>query len=341
MPLRLISLSIPHHVTADVIARGEANGAEAIQVFPETGDGRATVHMLATGHSQQAILDGLQAELSLIEEWRITLLPVETTIPYPNAETDRVSGGSASEAEEPKVGGSGLTREEIYNAVWANAQADRNYVTFVVLSTVVAAFGMIDDNVAVVVGAMVIAPLLGPNLALGVGVALADDRLIGRAAATLGVGIAIAFCLGVLIGLALPGRTDAAELLARTEAGFDGIAIALASGAAASLSLVTGMSAALVGVMVAVALLPPTVASGIFAGAGEAGHAAGALLLLAINLVCVNLASQAVLLSRGVTPRRWYERRRARRAMRIGAAIWISLLVGLALLLWLRIPSLG
>ena len=131
-----------------------------------------------------------------------------------------------------------------------------------------------------------------------------------------------------------------AELLARTQIGFDGLAIALASGAAAAFSLVTGISSALVGVMVAVAFLPPTVAVCIFFGAGKHANALDAALLLAANVVCLNLAAQAVLLTRGVSPRRWYEKRRARRAMRIGGAIWLSLLAALALLLWLRTPPL-
>lgn len=339
MPLRLVTLSVPHEAVADLIARGEENGAQAIQVFSEAREGRATLQMLADSRTRQALLDALQSELALTEDWRITLVPVETTIPYPDAEDEDEDDEDAAE-EEPKVGRSGLTREEIYNAVWANTQVDRSYLTFVLLSSVVAAFGMIDDNVAVVVGAMVIAPLLGPNLALGVGVALADNRLMARAAAAIAAGVGLAFALGLVIGLALPERTGSAELLARTQVGFDGLAIALASGAAAALSLVTGISSALVGVMVAVALLPPTVAVGIFFGAGELANARDAALLLAANVVCLNLAAQAVLLTRGVSPRRWYEKRRARRAMRIGGAIWLSLLAALALLLWLRTPPL-
>lgn len=340
MTLRLITLSAPEDSCARLVAHAESHGAHAIQIYAEEEDGRRTLHMLADDTARQDLLDALQAELALRDDWRITLVPVETTIPYPDSKDDKTAD-EEPEKPEKKIGPGGLSREEIYNQVWANAQCSRTYLTFVVLSTIVAAFGMIADNVAVVVGAMVIAPLLGPNLAFSVGVALADNRLMGRAITTNAVGVLLAFALGTAIGIALPGRADSAELLSRTDVGFDGIAIALASGAAAALSLVTGISSALVGVMVAVALLPPTTAIGIFLGAGQMDHALGAALLLLANVVCVNLSAQAVLLSRGISPRRWYEKRKARRAMRINAAIWIALLLALLTLLWFRTPALG
>jgi len=99
------------------------------------------------------------------------------------------------------------------------------------------------------------------------------------------------------------GTLDSVELLARTSVGLDGVLLALASGLAAALSLTTGLSSVLVGVMVAVALLPPTATAGIMLGAGNFELATGALLLLAVNVVCVNIAAKLVFLFRGVRPR--------------------------------------
>jgi len=264
-------------------------------------------------------------------EISITLLPVETSIPFPEEDAE------AREERSRKSGS--VSREEIYNTVWQNAQVDRNYLVFVLLSTVVAALGMIADNVAVVVGAMVIAPLLGPNLALAVGVALGDEKLIGRAIVTNCVGVALALALSFAIGQVWPVNLDSDELLSRSAVGFDGMAIALASGAAAALSLVSGVSSALVGVMVAVALLPPTAAIGLFLGAGQTHLALGALMLLSVNVVCVNLAAQVVMVSRGVTPRTWFEKKKARRSSLVNGVIWLGLLVTLgALMWWWRVP---
>ena len=328
--MRQIIVSAPESEQEHIVRRAERLGAIDIRVHAELQEkDRISVHILAEKPSRQELLDGLQSVLNGVEDWRITLSPVETTIPFvedetPDKEVRRTSGGQ--------------TREEIYNAVDQNAKLDANYLIFVVLSTVVAALGMLTDSVAVVVGAMVIAPLLGPNLALAVGVAMGDGKLIGRALVTNIAGVLLALGLSLIIGLLWPINLESAELISRSTVGFDGMAIALASGAAAALSLVTGVSSALVGVMVAVALLPPTAAIGIFLGVGQTQLALGALLLLGVNVVCINLSAQVVMLWRGITPRTFFEKRKARRASLINGVIWLGLLLALGTLLWVRTP---
>ena len=161
---------------------------------------------------------------------------------------------------------------------------------------------MIEDSAAVVIGAMVIAPLLGPNLALALGTALGDTGLMSRALRGMLVGLALSIAIGALIGLFAPVLNPGPELAARTEVRLDSVALALASGAAGVLSLTNGIASALVGVMVAVALLPPGVTLGLMLGSGRFQDALGAGLLLAVNIVCVNLSAKLVLLARGVRP---------------------------------------
>jgi len=112
------------------------------------------------------------------------------------------------------------------------------------------------------------------------------------------------------------------------------MAIALASGAPAALSLVTGVSSALVGVMVAVALLPPTAAIGLLLGACEVPLAMGAFLLLPVNVVSVNLSAQTVLFWRGVRPRTVYEEKEARIGRVVAGVFWVGALIALAALMW-------
>lgn len=102
--------------------------------------------------------------------------------------------------------------------------------------------------------------------------------------------------MSVGIGIIWPFNITSPEIASRTVVGLDSVALALASGAAAALSLTTGLSSVLVGVMVAVALLPPAVALGLMLGHGHFDLAVGAGLLLAVNLVCVNLSSKVVFL---------------------------------------------
>jgi uncharacterized membrane protein len=118
--------------------------------------------------------------------------------------------------------------------------------------------------------------------------------------------------------------------------GLAGIALALASGAAAVLSLVTGLSSALVGVMVAVALLPPAATLGMMLGSGQYSHAAGAGLLLAVNVVCINLAAKLMFRFRGVRPRTWLEQGKARQSLLISTLFWLTSLGLLVIAIYLR-----
>ena len=332
----MITISAPDSTVPSLLKKTEELGVSGVRTFKETqAEDRTTLQMLSAGENRQDVVDAMQSVLASQNDWRLTILPVETTIPLPREEEEAVE--KAEKDLKRKIGG--RTREEIWNDVWEQAQTDQTYLVFVVLSTIVAALGLVQDNVAVVVGAMVIAPLLGPNLAFAVGVALGDRGLILRALKTNVFGLGIAFAFSVLIGLIWPLNMDSAELMGRADVNFGGMAIALASGAAAALSLVTGVSAALVGVMVAVALLPPTAAIGLFLGAGEMSLAMGALLLLAVNIVSVNLSAQTVLFWRGVRPRTFYEEKEARVGRAVAGVFWVVTLIALAALMWWRTSS--
>ncbi|NNE88777.1 MAG: TIGR00341 family protein [Silicimonas sp.] len=333
----MITVSAPDSTIPNLIENVEDLGASGIRMFQETQrSDRTTMQMLVGPDNRQALIDCIQSALSDQSDWRITILPIETTIPLPSDEEE--AQAREKEAAEKSIGG--MTREEIWNTVWRQARLDETYIAFVILSTIVAALGMLTDSLAVVVGAMVIAPLLGPNLAFAVGVALGDGKMIGRAMITNFVGIALAFGLSVLIGyLWEMGDEIPSELMARSDVRFDGLVIAVASGAAAALSLVTGVSSALVGVMVAVALLPPTSAVGIFLATGHTDHALGALLLLGVNIVSVNIAAHSVLLWRGVRPRTFFENKKAARGRVISGVIWVGLLLLLIALMVVRSKS--
>lgn len=111
--------------------------------------------------------------------------------------------------------------------------------------------------------------------------------------------------------------------------------MALASGCAGALAFTTGVSTTLIGVMVAVALLPPLVTFGLLLGGGHLVLAMGALSLFLVNLICVNLAGVTTFLVQGIHPATWWEKDQAEKATRIAIVLWIALLaalVGLILL---------
>ncbi|HCR94425.1 MAG TPA: TIGR00341 family protein, partial [Oceanicaulis sp.] len=223
-------------------------------------------------------------------------------------------------------------REEMYQDIAKGAEINSDFLMLTALSTVVVVFGLSADNVAAVIGAMVIAPLLGPILAFSFGSALGDLALMLKAAKTAVTGLALGLALSFVVGLIYEPNLFSDELMSRTVVGPDSAALALAAGAAAALSIATGLPAALVGVMVAVALLPPASAAGLLAGSGAWELAGRATLLLSINVVAVNLSALMVYYFKGVRPRTWLERRSAKRSVYVNAGVWITLIVILSAL---------
>jgi uncharacterized hydrophobic protein (TIGR00341 family) len=279
---------------------------------------RATVKILVAMERCQALIDAIQSDIAGDSRCRIILSPVLATVPEPQPE----AGGREQEEQS-----STAPREELYDSVAQGAQVDSTFVLLTALSTLVAAIGLLKDNVAVVIGAMVIAPLLGPNLAFAFGVALGDRVLMLRALRANLIGLLLATGISVLAGVVLPLDLSSHELVARTSVEYGSVALALASGAAAVLSLTSGLSSALVGVMVAVALLPPAATFGFMLGAGQFQKALGAGTLLSVNLVCVNLAAQIVLVSRGIRPRTWWQKKEAQQSIVLNLAVWGILLM--------------
>ncbi len=292
-------------------------------------DGLQPMRLLVADDKLQPVLDSLQTLLGVQTYARIVVLPVDIALPKPS-EADRKDENAATAA-----------RESLYDGVEKNARLDLNFIVLVSLSTVVAAIGLIESNVAVVIGAMVIAPLLGPNLAFGLATALGDGSLMRKSVLTGSAGIALAIVLSVGIAAMWPFAISSPEIASRTEVGLDSVALALASGAAAALSLTTGLSSVLVGVMVAVALLPPAVTLGLMLGHGEYNLAMGAGLLLAINLVCVNLSCKLVFMIKGILPRTWVEKTKAKQAMIVYILGWIVTLIILIVVIYGRRALIG
>jgi uncharacterized hydrophobic protein (TIGR00341 family) len=256
MPLKIIEVLCKHGHADTLVAAAE--GANALDVFVVEGseDRLENVRIVVESIYAQRIVDTVHRVLQGSDGWRLNLIPLEATLPKPTAKNDRLP-----------MPGTGSTREEIYHEVSMGARPNQNFVLLVIVSTAAAAIGLLQDNVAVVIGAMVIAPLLGPNIAFAFGCALGDRELMAKSSATNALGLGITFVIAVSIGFVLGGSNESAELMARTQVGLGGVALAIASGIAGALSITTGASAALVGVMEAVALLPPAATAGIMLGA--------------------------------------------------------------------------
>jgi len=326
MALRLIEMVLPEQDGTEIRALlQEHKTLEYRQI--RLPDGDVLVRILLDAEQSEAVLDLLGERYAGKEGNRVVILAVEATLPRaePEPEPEPEPEQPAPQEKPPER----ISREELYEDIKDAAQCSRVYLTMVVLSTIVAAVGLYYNSVAIIIGAMVIAPLLGPNMALALATTLGDLTLLRRAFLTALAGIAVAMVLSMIIGVLLQVDPAIPEIASRDGVGLGDLVVALASGAAGGLGFTTGVSAILIGVMVAVALLPPLVAFGLLLGSGHAALAMGALSLFLMNLICVNLAGVTTFLVQGIRPATWWEKDRASKATRIAIALWLVVLAAL------------
>lgn len=296
-------------------------------------DEEVLVRILLDAEQSETVLDLLDEHYVGKNGNRVVMLPVEATLPRAQAEPPAAAPSEQSSPVEKSP--ERIGREELYEDIKSSAQLTRVYLAMVALSTVVAAIGLDHNSVAVLIGAMVIAPLLGPNVALSLGITLGDMSLLRHGLITVLAGVAGALGLSVLIGTLMNVDFTLSELASRTRVVQGDIVLALASGCAGALAFTTGVSAALIGVMVAVALLPPLVTSGLLLGGEHPTLAMNAFLLFLVNLICVNLAGVMTFWIQGIKPTNWLEKDHAVKATRIAVALSVVLLaflVGMILL---------
>ncbi len=179
------------------------------------------------------------------------------------------------------------------------------FYAMLTLSVVVAVMGLWLDSAAVVIGAMLLAPLMQPVLAAGacLSMALFNKSL----SALLKVALATVWCIGIAFVIsAILGETDfTGEIDARTQPDIKDLVVALAAGAAGAYATVRAdASSSLPGVAVAVALVPPVATVGIAAQVGDWEKAQGALLLYITNLAAIIFASIVVFVITGFVPPR-------------------------------------
>jgi uncharacterized hydrophobic protein (TIGR00341 family) len=324
----------------------EENGTEVRELLKEhkvlehrqirLPDGEVLVRILLDAEQIEAVLDLLESRYTSEEGNRVVILPVEATLPRAQAEPEPAPDATPEQAPTVEKSPERIGREELYEDIKDAARCSRVYLAMVVLSTIVAAIGLYYNSVAIIIGAMVIAPLLGPNMAIALATTLGDLPLLWRALKTSLAGIGTAMALSVVLGVLLEVNPASPEVTSRNAVALGDIAVALASGAAGALAFTTGVSATLIGVMVAVALLPPLVTFGLLLGGGHLALATGALSLFLMNLICINLAGVTTFLVQGIRPATWLEEDRAMKATRNAIVLWavlLATLIGLILLL--------
>jgi uncharacterized hydrophobic protein (TIGR00341 family) len=247
------------------------------------------------------------------------------------------------ESDENEAGnGDRIAREELVARASGMALPLRPYVLMTAVSAVVATAGLLLDSPAVVVGSMVIAPLIGPAMAASVGTVVDDPELALRGiklqalGGLVAVGSATAFALLIRTTNVVPLSAEEVfainEVRERLAPDILSLVIGLGAGAAGAVSLASGVSSALVGVMIAAALVPPTAVVGIGIAWGEPAAVLGSGVLVFVNVFAINLVALIVLWRYGYRPRLWFREDDARAATlkRVSVlAVVLILLTGL------------
>ena len=279
----------------------------------------------------ESALEILEDAYSHSERFRVVLLDVEATVPRPDLEEKKKK--EEEETAEEKAEKTRISVEEIYQSTAESASISPVYVVLVLLASIVAAIGLLYDNVAVIIGSMVIAPLLSPNMALSLATTLADAKLARESLYSGVLGYLLALAVGILFGVLFSVDPASVEIASRVDINLMYVLLAFSAGVAGSLSVTKGVAQALVGVMVAVAVLPPVVAGGLLLGSQLWTDAAGALLLFGVNVVCINLAGVTTFLAQGINPRSWWEQKKARRTTLTALLIWLAVLAVLIIMI--------
>jgi uncharacterized hydrophobic protein (TIGR00341 family) len=327
MALKLIEMTIGQD--AEPFAYDQLDNGGILGIWSHKLENNlSTIRLLVLGRQVEPILDALTEKYGTLEEFRVLVLPVEASLP--RFQTNRnVISDSQGHVYVPidKTRQDRMSREELYVSVSDSATPSASYVALVVLSSLVAAIGVLRDNMAIVIGAMVIAPLLGPSIALALGTALGDLPLIRTAVKANLIGIGLSYVIAVVIGVALHIGAVSWGPSVRITITFTDFALALTSGMAGVLGFTSRLSSALVGVMVAVALLPPLVTTGLLVGMGEYTRALPSGMIFLTNLICVNISAIVTFVAQGIKPGFWDETLTARRAIQAAVAVWMAFLI--------------
>jgi uncharacterized hydrophobic protein (TIGR00271 family) len=219
---------------------------------------------------------------------------------------------------------------ELREALSDSARPGVNFFVLIVLSSIIATLGLLLNSAAVVIGAMLVAPLMSPILGFSLGMVLGDVRLIRLSIEAMFKGVALALVIAVLIGIVSPIKDLTQEILIRTQPTLLDLTVALASGMAGAYALSREeVSAALPGVAIAAALMPPLGVAGLGLSLGRPQVAGGAFLLFLANIAAISLAGVIVFILLGVRSQTWQPE--AHRRIRRGLIGFVLLVLVIAI----------
>lgn len=331
MSLRLIQIAANEDKEDKIREVLEEHKVEGVHGFT-LGEGKLLIRGVLLSEEAEAIFDALDPDKTNGIH-QVFLTSVEAVVPKLEREEEEKEEKIPPSQEEEKSSKSLLGRfvriskEELRNDVEGSSKLTLNFALLFILSSIVAGIGILKENTAIVIGAMVIAPFLGPNVALAFGTTVGDLKMVRNSLRMAVVGTLIAVAISVVWGFVDSGVEDIDHDIFIE---YRDIALALTCGFAGVLSMMMGQATSLVGVMVAAALLPPLMRAGLFLGGQLWMPALNSLLIYMANVICVNIAGIVTFYLAGIRPKFWWEEKTARKHRVRAMLIWTTMLLLLA-----------
>ncbi|RXK51342.1 TIGR00341 family protein [Halorientalis pallida] len=330
--MRLVQVLVPDGTRSAVLDELDAEGID-YAVFEETGRGEfeALVQFPVPENGVETVLDRLRAAGIREDAYTIVLAP-ETVV------------SMRLPALRAKYAGHRISRDELIARALDLAPASSTFFALILLSTTIATTGLLLDSAATIIGAMVVAPLMGPAISASVGAVLDDRSLASRGVSLQAIGLAVAILTGAVVGVVVRGTIlvppgldleSIPQVAERTSPNFLSLFLALGSGIAGAISVVRDVGSALVGVAIAVALIPPAATSGLGIAWLDWTVAVAAAVLVLVNLLAINLSALLVLWIAGFRPEEADRTARARSSVRARVALLVAAIAALSLVLGL------
>jgi uncharacterized hydrophobic protein (TIGR00271 family) len=183
-------------------------------------------------------------------------------------------------------------RIDLFDRLQVGARWNIDFMMMMCLSTAIASLGLIQNSTAVVIGAMVVAPLMTPLIGAGLALVQGNTIFFRDSIKAMGFGIGAALLISLFLGFIVPMEQLTPELLARGAPTIIDLGVAFLSGAAAAYAVARpSLLGALAGVAIAAALVPPLATVGISLAEGVWEISEGAAILFATNLVAIILGA--------------------------------------------------
>jgi len=324
--MRLVQVLIPEGTREAALDVLNEEGID-YAVFDEVGRGdfEAMVQFPVPPSGVESVLEDLSAA-GIQEDAYTIVLPTETVI------SRRLA------ALQERFPGLRISREELLANAESLAPANSTFFAFILLSTVIATTGLLLNSAATIIGAMVVAPLMGPAISASVGTILDEQAMAARGVSLQVSGLLAAIATAAIMGwflqesVLIPPGLDIRtipQVAERTSPNFLSLFLALGSGLAGALSIRRGAGSALVGVAIAVALIPPAATAGLGIAFDLPGVALTASVLVLVNLLAINLSALLLFYAAGFKPEDAGEREGVRAAV---ASRVVVIAVGIAVL---------